>query len=37
MSKYDAFVKVIETGSFTKAAEELGYTQSAVSQMIRSL
>lgn len=37
MTRYDAFIKVIETGSFSKAAEELGYTQSAVSQMVHSL
>lgn len=37
LNKYDAFIKVIETGSFTKAADEIGYTQSAVSQMISSL
>lgn len=37
MNPYDAFIKIIETGSFTKAAEELGYTQSAISQMIHSL
>lgn len=37
MNRYDAFMKIIETGSFTKAAEELGYTQSAISQMIHSL
>ena len=37
MTRYDVFVKVIEAGSFTKAAEELGYTQSAVSQMIHTL
>lgn len=37
MTRYDAFMKIIETGSFTKAAEELGYTQSAISQMIHSL
>jgi DNA-binding transcriptional LysR family regulator len=37
MTRYDAFVKIIETGSFTKTAEELGYTQSAVSQMVHSL
>lgn len=28
MNRYKAFMKIIETGSFTKAAEELGYTQS---------
>lgn len=37
MNRYEAFMKVIEKGSFTKAAEELGYTQSAVSQAIHSL
>ena len=37
MNPYTAFIKIIETGSFTKAAEELGYTQSAISQMIHSL
>jgi len=37
MNPYDAFVKIIETGSFTKAAEELRYTQSAISQMVHSL
>ena len=37
MDRYDVFIKIVETGSFTQAAEETGYTQSAVSQMIRSL
>ncbi|MGW5955677.1 LysR family transcriptional regulator [Bacillus mycoides] len=37
MNVYHAFIKVIETGNFTKAAEELGYTQSAISQMVNSL
>ncbi len=37
MNRYSAFVTIIETGSFTKAAEQLGYTQSAISQIIRSL
>ena len=37
MNRYQAFMKIIETGSFTKAAEELGYTQSAISQMVRAL
>ena len=37
MTRYDAFMKIIETGNFTRAAEELGYTQSAISQMIHSL
>ncbi len=37
MTRYDAFMKIVETGSFTKAAAELGYTQSAISQMVHSL
>jgi len=37
MIRYTAFCKIVELGSFTKAAEVLGYTQAAVSQMIRSL
>lgn len=31
MNRYQAFVKIMETGSFTKAAEEPGYTQSSIS------
>ncbi len=37
MIRYTAFCKVVELGSFTRAAESLGYTQAAISQMIRSL
>ena len=37
MTRYIAFCKIVEYGSFTRAAEALGYTQAAVSQMIRSL
>ncbi len=37
MEKYIALSTVVEEGSFTKAAEKLGYTQSALSQMIASL
>ncbi len=37
MIRYVAFCKIMECGSFTKAAEAMGYTQAAVSQMIRSL
>lgn len=37
MQRYIALLKVIEVGSFTKAAELLGYTQPALSQMIASL
>ena len=34
---YRVFYYVARCGSFTRAAEALGYTQAAVSQMIRSL
>lgn len=37
MNRYMTFLKVLETGSFSKTAEELGYTESVVSQMIVSL
>lgn len=37
MNRYIALQKIIELGSFTKAAEALGYTQSSVSQMVASL
>lgn len=37
LSRYDIFCKVVETGSFTRAAEALGYSQSAVSQMVKAL
>lgn len=37
MDRYIALLKVVEVGSFTKAAELLGYTQPALSQMIASL
>ena len=37
ISKYEAFVKVVELGSLSKAAEALGYTQSGISHMISSL
>lgn len=37
MHRQIAFCRIVETGSFSKAAADLGYTQSAVSQMIRSL
>ena len=35
--KYLAFVRTVECGSFTRAAELLDYSQSAVSRMIRDL
>lgn len=37
MNRYIALQKVVEVGSFTRAAELLGYTQPALSQMIASL
>lgn len=37
MNRYIALQKIIEFGSFTKAAKALGYTQSSISQMIASL
>lgn len=37
MNRYIALLKVVELGSFTKAADVLGYTQPAMSQMISSL
>lgn len=37
LRKYIAFLRTVETGSITQAADELGYTQSAVSKMIADL
>lgn len=37
MNRYIALQKIVELGSFTKAADVLGYTQPAMSQMITSL
>lgn len=37
MNRYIALKTIVELGSFTKAAQSLGYTQSAMSQMISSL
>lgn len=35
--KYIAFVKTVDTGSFTKAADSLNYAQSSISKMIADL
>lgn len=35
--KYEAFLRVAETGSFKQAAHELGYTQAGVSYLISSM
>ncbi len=37
LQKYISFVKTVEYGSITKAAEILGYTQSGISRMIADL
>ena len=37
LQKYQAFVKTVELGSFTKAAEALHYSQSGVSRMVADL
>lgn len=37
MQRYIALQKIVEMGSFTKAADIMGYTQPALSQMIASL
>ena len=35
MNKYLAFIKVIELGSMTKAAKEMGFSQPGISNMIK--
>ena len=37
MERYFALLKILEIGSVTKAADAMGYSQSAVSQMVQSL
>ncbi len=37
IQKYIAFIKAVEYGSFTKAAEALSYSQSGISRMINDL
>lgn len=37
ISRYEIFMMLLETKSFTKAAQELDYSQSAVSQSLQSL
>lgn len=37
MNRYIALQKIVELGNFSKAAEAMGYSQSALSQMISSL
>ena len=35
INQYEVFIKVIETGSVSAAAAETGYTQSAVSYILK--
>ena len=37
LKKYEAFARIVELKSLTKAADDLGYTQSCLSHMINSL
>lgn len=37
IEKYETLLKVVELGSLTRAAEELGCTQSAISHMLNKL
>lgn len=37
IKKYEAFIRAVELGSLSKAAVELGYTQSGISHMMLSL
>lgn len=37
LQKYEAFLEVAESGSFTAAAQKMGYSQSGISRMIASL
>lgn len=37
ISKYQILLKIVESGSIKKAAEAVGYTQSAVSQTLKSI
>lgn len=37
MIRYQIFLSIVETRSYTKAAEIFGYTQSAISQIVKSL
>ena len=35
--KYSIFIEILEAGSFSKAAEKINYSQSAISQLVSSL
>ncbi len=36
-SKYELFIKILEAGTFSDAAEKLNYTQSGISQVVQAL
>lgn len=36
-SRYEIFCRVVDTGNFTRAAEQMDYSQSAISQAIKTL
>ena len=37
LRKWNVFLAVVDSGSYTKAGEELGYTQAGITQMMKSL
>ena len=37
ISQYQAFIRTIELGNLTRAAEDLGYTQSGITHLLNSL
>ena len=37
LSQYQAFLKTIELGNLTRAAEDLGYTQSGITHLLESM
>ena len=37
LSQYQAFLKTIELGNLTRAAENLGYTQSGITHLLNAL
>lgn len=37
ISRYEIFMNILETGSFSRSAEKLGYSQSAISQSVKTL
>lgn len=37
ITKYEVLLRAVDCGSLTRAAEEMGYTQSGISHMMKSL